>query len=47
MRSNGHSIKLDLTVDELDVFKELLLAMNEMDEVIISYLDVSYHDSIS
>ncbi|XP_035700991.1 uncharacterized protein LOC118433303 [Folsomia candida] len=31
-------IKQDLTDDDLDLFKELLFAMNGMDEVIISYL---------
>lgn len=41
-------MKQHLTLDELDLFKELLLAMNGMDEIIISYLlQVSYHDSIS
>lgn len=34
-------IKQDLTDDDLDLFKELLFAMNGMDEVIISYLFVS------
>ncbi|XP_035700984.1 uncharacterized protein LOC118433300 [Folsomia candida] len=31
-------MKQHLTLDELDLFKELLLAMNGMDEIIISYL---------